>query len=156
MPTLIAAGIVRSGSPSARSSRVSQPGVHALERHEPEGVGGEVRRGVAQGAAPVVAVDDGADDPVRPAEDAGRLGDLAGPQVPADDGRGEPLPLADVVERDDLEPELLAEVGQGRDVAGVAVPEAGVHADDDAAGVQPPHEDGPDEVLGRLLGELAW
>ena len=97
---------------------------------------------------------DGADDPVRTTEDAGRLTDLTGAQVVADHGRGEPFPVADVVEGHDLEAELLAEVGQGRDVAGVAVAEAGVHADDHAAGVEAADEHGPHEVLRGLLGEL--
>ena len=70
------------------------------------------------------------------------------------DPQGEPLPVADVVQGHDLEPGLLAEVGERRDVPRVAVPEPGVHPDDDAARSQPSHEDRPDEVLGLLLREL--
>ena len=91
---------------------------------------------------------------MRAAQDARHLGDLAGAQVPADDGRGEPLTVAHVVEGHDLEAEVLAEVRQRGHVAGVAVAEAGVHADDDAPGVQAAHEHRAHEVLRGLPGEL--
>ena len=70
----MAAGRVRSGSPGGEVEPGQPPGIHAVGGHQAQRVLAEVGGRVAEVAAAVVAVHDGADDPVRAAEDLGGLG----------------------------------------------------------------------------------
>ena len=93
---------------------------------------------------------------MRPAEQLGGAGDVAGGEPVADPGRRVRLVDRVRLRRDEPEPEHLeAEVGahalEQRDVAAAAVPEVEVGADDHEPGAEQADEHLVDEVLGRLL-----
>ena len=115
----------------------AQPaGVDAVGRRGGHRVGRHVGGREAQAAAALVALHDHAAHGVRPAERLGGAGDVAGGQAHPDVRRGPHLRAA--VERDALggEAEPGPRLAQRRDVAGGAVAEAEVGADDDRGGVQ--------------------
>src|ERR1035437_4730239 len=132
--------------------------VDAVGRDQPHGLLAQVRGGIAQLAAAVIAVHDLTTDLVRTCQDLGRSCDVARDHQGANTARGPATPLADVRQGEHFEAVLCAELAQGVDVAGVANTESGVLPDDHHAGTQRLDEYLDNEALrgpeGELMGEL--
>jgi hypothetical protein len=153
--------VVEGGAAAERERRRSDhairafvpPGEDPVARHDDLGWDGDIRGGIAELPSPLVPVHDGPPDLMRATEQIGSPDDVAVEEQLADPGRRHRMGpgLARLVqqgEADDVEAGLDADPLQQRDVAGAAVAEVEVRADDEGLDGQQADQHRGHELLG--------